>query len=424
VSPKSRARKRKAGGRARPGSGGQRPGSGARTGDGVTTRVRHLRPSVGTYLATALADVSELVRQRSALQVELWASVATSAFLPEKLTRGFAAHLDDAVGFVGRAVGEGGTAAHVMLAALAVVGAPAELREAAAEGARMLAQAAPLPQWAARIGQASCAGAWFGPADPYRDQDLAVLSFGYEGDSEPHVVAVLIDRINGGFAVDAFTDDPSFVQAWARHTDAGRLSPVAPAVAAGEILDAFDLTDRVLGVPVTESLVDERSFVLARTRVVPDPVQPEIADPASDQACEALASRFLAAPHAEGLLEVAGAREALGQLLDFVGGWPEDRLLWWSPARASIFLTHWLPRKAVMSGEGIAATPDVVRAWTRFVTAGLAEKQLAAIFDQIDRDAPGLAARMADQSQAGLGKQIALGREPDLSYLLPGDHRS
>ncbi len=121
---------------------------------------------------------------------------------------------------------------------------------------------------------------------------------------------------------------------------------------------------------------------------------------------------------------MAGAREALGQLLDFVGGWPEDRLLWWSPARASIFLTHWLPRKAVMSGEGIAATPDVVRAWTRFVTAGLAEKQLAAIFDQIDRDAPGLAARMADQSQAGLGKQIALGREPDLSYLLPGDHRS
>jgi hypothetical protein len=381
--------------------------------------MRGIRGRVDAYFRAAMADAARITRQGSPLQTELWASLLTSAWLPEVTANGRVPRTAEVAHFIERGVARGDVAAGVMLAALAVVGAPEEVAAQAAQGADRLAEVVALPEWATRMGRVRCEGAWYGGVDPYGDQDLAVLSFCYDNGAEPHVVAVLIDHINGGFAVDAFTDGPTFVETWCERRDAGQLRPVQPGDAAGRILDAFHLTDRVLGAPVSETLEDERSFVLARARTIPDPVKPVIAEPASNAACADLARRFWTSPHATMLDEVDGAEEAFELLLSFVGGWPEDRLLWWSPTRASVFLTDWLPRKAIMSDEAVSAMVQVVMAWTHFAGADLSEQARAAIFRQIDEDVVKLPALITDPAQAGLAKQIALGREPDLSYLFP-----
>jgi len=378
------------------------------------------RHGVDGYFQTAIADAAAVTRKASPLQAELWASLLTSAWLPEPpATEPLLSVDDDLPGFIARAVARGDAAAHVMLAALAVVGAPEEVAEQAARGAEQLAAGAALPEWASWLGRVHCDGAWSGPADLYGDQDMDVLSFGYDNAAEPHVVAMLTDNLNGGLAVHAFTEDPMFLDRWREHPGAGQLRPVPPGEAAGRILAAFELTDHVVGVPLSEELVDERSFVLARARAVRDPVRPQIAEPASDDMCTALANRFWESPYAAGVDDEDGAEEAFGLLLDFVGGWPEDRLLWWSPNRVSMFLTHWLPRKAIMSDQAVRAMTRVVAAWTNFAAADLPEPARAAVIRQVEEDLPKLRELVNDPAQAGLAKQIALGLEPDMSYLRP-----
>lgn len=224
------------------------------------------------------------------------------------------------------------------------------------------------------IGRVVCEGGWYGKADPYGEQLLAVLSFRYTDGSEPHLVVVAIDQTNGGYAVDAAVEEPAFLN----DLD---LPPASPDVVAGRILDAFELTDSVLGAHVAETLHTERAAVLARTRLVPDPVRHAVPDLQLD------------------LPDVPGAEEAFGKLVEFVG----ERPLWWSPERVSAFVTSWLPREAIMSDAAVEAMPEVLRAWT----ARLGD--LPEVRTVIDELAPWLPALMAEESLAGPRKRMAGG---------------
>ncbi len=241
------------------------------------------------------------------------------------------------------------------------------------------------PEWVARMGRVTCEGARYGKADRYGLQTLAALRFGYPNGKEPHVLVVGIDQVNGGLAVDALVDEPRFL-------DDLRLEPAEPGVVAGRMLDAFELTERVMGAMVADTFPSVRPFALGRALAVPHAVR---------SAPDGTVSSFRELP------DLPGAAEAFEKLVEFVG----DRPLWWSPARVSQFLTAWLPREAILSEEAVAAMPEVVRAWSRF-NGGHRE-----VLERVDADAPSLAALMADESLAGLGKRIALNR------LRAEDHR-
>ncbi|MEU5863207.1 hypothetical protein ABZ815_18685 [Nonomuraea sp. NPDC047529] len=232
-----------------------------------------------------------------------------------------------------------------------------------------------LPGWVGRMGQVTCEGAWYGKADPYGEQTLAVLSFRYGNGKEPHLLVVGIDQPNGGLAVDAVVEEVKFLD------DLG-LSPAEPGVVAGRVLDGFELGDRIMGAQVADTLAAVRPLAVARALAVPGLVR---------QAPDGTMADFHDLP------DVPGAREAFEKLVEFVGGRP----LWWSPARVSQFLTSWLPREAILSDPAVAAMPEVVRAWSRFNGGH------PAVLHQIDVDAPRLPALMADESLAGLGKRIA-----------------
>ncbi|MFI6905891.1 hypothetical protein ACIBKY_31820 [Nonomuraea sp. NPDC050394] len=404
----------------------------------------------------AIAQAGDLLRWRSPLRAELWAS---------RLVAEFDEDGGDEEAFGELLEGVSGAEAALVAAALSAVGTPVRAAD-------------PGPEWLGRMGEVTCESAWYGKADPYGEQVLAALTFRYRNGKEPHTVVVAIDQVSGGIAVDAAVEEPKFLD------DLG-LSPADPALVAGRVLESFSLLDMLLGAPVADTLPPLRAFTLARTRTIPAhptttqaantqtrpthaPAQPDhthtgsTEDPARphhtrpqptgnpSQAAETQAAGNpphtrptapqtppaeapaqpghapsrpaglaqpagpAAAPVGGGfevpdlaefseLAGVPGAAEAYRVLVEFVG----DRGLWWSPARVSAFLTVWLPREATLSREATDAMPAVVRAWTRRVA------DEPAIHARIDADAPGLPARMADESLAGLRKTLAQQRQPE-----------
>ncbi|MEV0232640.1 hypothetical protein [Nonomuraea sp. NPDC050786] len=340
-----------------------------------------------TAFSTAIGQARDLLRWRSPLRTELWAARLTADLQP-----------DEAEPFLRRLVEDGSAEARLTLAALSAVNASAEANPPTGEDASLSAGAGTgpaaggavdggvfaraangvmetLPGWVRRMGRVTCEGAWYGKADPYGEQTLAALSFRYENGKEPHLLVVGIDQVSGGLAVDAVVEEVKFL-------DDLDLRAEEPGVVAGRVLDAFELGDRIMGALVAETLPAVRPVALLRAHAVPDLVRPAPDD---------TMSRFQELP------ELPGAQEAFEKLAEFVG----DRPLWWSPARVSQFLTSWLPREAILSEAGIAAMPEVVRAWSRF-SGGHAE-----VLAQVETDAPRLPALMADDSLAGLGKRIA-----------------
>ena len=343
--------------------------------------------SAGRF-AKVVAEGGDLLRWRSPLRTELWASRITASWLPDGGT--------DSDALLERAAKDGGQEARLLLAALAVVGAPEEVADLAGHLLRNLdskrsavlpAGSRELPEWVGRMGQVICTGAWYGKADPYGEQVLAVLGFQYVNGKEPHLVVVGIDQVHGGLAIDALVEEPKFL-------DGLKVEPAEPGVVAGRVLDAFSLTDSVLGAATAETLDPVRSLVLARARSVPGLVRH-----APDTTMAAFAE--------EGLPDIPGAQEAFDALTEFVG----DRPLWWSPARVSQFIRVWLPREAILSDAAIMAMPEVVRAWT--IHANAPEETLA----RIDAEIPQLPALMADPSLAGHAKRLRLltspGQKPD-----------
>ena len=320
-----------------------------------------------TAFDTAITQARDLLRWRSPLRTELWAA-RLMAELEEA---------GEAEAFARRAAEDGRLEARLAVAAMAVLDHPGETPvEDSGEGG------GELPGWVRRMGRVTCEGAWYGKADPYGEQVLAVLAFRYENGKEPHILVTGIDQPHGGLAVDALVEELKFLD------DLG-LREAEPGVVAGRILDAFELGDRLMGAEVAETLPAIRPLAVARARSVPGLVR----GGAPDGAMAAF----------QDLPDLPGAEEAFGKLTEFVG----DRPLWWSPGRVRQFLTSWLPREAILSQEAIEAMPEVVRAWTRHCG------DQPAVLRQIDEDAPRLPALMADASLAGLGKRLAQQNLPE-----------
>ncbi|MEV0828042.1 hypothetical protein [Nonomuraea rubra] len=343
-----------------------------------------------TAFDTAITQARDLLRWCSPLRTELWAA-------------GLAAELEaseQGEAFLRRSEEDGGREARLALAALAAVGGPGpEDPHAVIES---------LPGWVRRMGRVTCDDGWYGKADPYGEQVLAALSFRYDNGKEPHVLVVGIDQPSGGLAVDAVVEEAKFL-------DELDLRPTPPESVAARILDAFELTDRVMGAQVADTLPAVRPFAIARARSALTRTHDSTPSRTTEPTHDTTPSRATEPTHdgvpgrardtaseitLDTLPDVPGAQEAFGKLVEFVG----DRPLWWSPARAAQFLTQWLPREAILSEAAIAAMPEVVRAWTRH------QGGHPAVLRQIDQDAPRLPALMADDSLASLHKRLARDR--------------
>ncbi|MEV4800815.1 hypothetical protein AB0K18_12465 [Nonomuraea sp. NPDC049421] len=397
-----------------------------------------------TAFDTAITQARDLLRWRSPLRTELWAA---------RLTAGLegSGQVEE---FLRRAAEDGGMEARLALAALAAVNRPIDApawgdegegatspgyeaegsvssagegegsgdSAGGAEGASVVSGvhavagrgvADTLAGWVRRMGRVRCEGGWYGKADPYGEQVLAVLSFRYDNGKEPHILVVGIDQPSGGLAVDALVEEAKFL-------DELDLRPTPPESVAARMLDAFALTDRVMGAQVADTLPEVRPFAITRARTVLEGARLRDTGSAAGPQHDVSGSGTGLPGETTDIIETAapavttgsagvagepgpmpegpGAREAFEVLMAFVG----ERTLWWSPARVSQFLTQWLPREAILSEAAIEAMPEVVRAWT------MRQGGHSAVLRQIDHDAPRLPALMADESLASLNKRLAL----------------
>ncbi|TDQ05840.1 plasmid pRiA4b ORF-3 family protein [Labedaea rhizosphaerae] len=255
-------------------------------------------PDLTTAMTEMLADFAEVDATGDPMAVEVW----TSSLLG---TWWLAA--PDAVGVIGDSVVEhlrttADARARALLTAVTAV-APVELADKAAAAVRELAGLGlPAPVWADAIGVASLEGCWCW-GDAYGDVMSVFCRF--DGPMGPHALSVLIDWSQplGGYATDAWlTDEPDQALADARRMlaedadgDLMELRELDPAEARRLIENAFQVTDLVperLDPDAPEAtLPDYRALVLARCRLLPEPVAPT---PLTGAEQAKLAEEFLA----------------------------------------------------------------------------------------------------------------------------------
>ncbi|MEU7892784.1 hypothetical protein AB0B45_07950 [Nonomuraea sp. NPDC049152] len=337
----------------------------------------------------AVRQAHDLLRWRSPLRAELWASRLAAEW-----------HDDDgpARSFVERATHDDTPEARLILTALASIAQPPTAEpttdettagEAPARGTPVGEVAdAPAARWMELMGRAQADGAWYGTADPYGEQALAVISFVYPNGKEPHLAVVGIDQANGGFAVDVMIEEPKFL-------DDLNVRPADPVRVAGRVIDAFELTDAIMGAPVADTFPQARAIVLARARTA------EASRLGTKGARGAGGGRWSPDDTVErfdDLPDVPGASEAFATLVEFVG----DRPSWWSPARVTQFITSWLPREAIMSEAAVDAMPQVLRAWTRHLG------DHPEVRERVDADSRDLPLLMADGLHFSLAKRLRL----------------
>jgi hypothetical protein len=260
-----------------------------------------------------------------------------------------------------------------MLRAVEAVGITAELRKAAAEGAAAVAATGVKePAWAGSLGPIEAGQCWRS-GDVYGDSCYLVAEFIRGG--RRHAVSghVGLDGINGlaeevnllddtdGLAAELAeaADEPLMVFSEIPHEIGIRVlrNSIPAAVDYYGVEDDPDDPDAVAA--------DFYALVYARYRALGLPEElAEGGEAMPQELGDKIAADFVAAVELEdqkSAREIAFHAAAFGYELD------AQRPLRVSPAKTAGFLLGYLPRVVKLSGEAVAAVPEVARAWTAWV---------------------------------------------------------
>jgi hypothetical protein len=258
-----------------------------------------------------------------------------------------------------------------LLAALASV-APDEVAEKARELAGDVPpDATPVADWITDIGSWVCEET-FRLVDDYGDSEHWGAVFTTPSGADRHAFLWLIDNTENGYLEDIIFDPEAEhlleqLPAMLEEHDVRKM-PADPAELHAVVADAMRLTDSTVELPEEEDYGLHRALTISRLRRLPAPQRRELAD--SDERDEVIEA-FIASPQAQALLHPADgeapdedtvrfvSRLALDHAVDYTGGEP----LRVTPLTVTVFMTEWVPRKAMLDPEDVAWLPDVLRAW-------------------------------------------------------------
>lgn len=274
----------------------------------------------------------------------------------------------------------GGTAAVVMLRALAFV-AGGQVGPAAAEAAaRLTSKGVLVPSWVEYIGSATPTEAWALRDDHYDDGIGLLVEFSMP-DRAPHVLSVYVDHNLGGIAKiiglcrsKAEMESPDLPLEPIGLSEAGArlraaLDAVPLALRMGRACEAAEL----------HALARARALALPQVMDWPDPPEPD-ADERFD-----LMTAFLESPEGAQFHQDVGAQSLVALAIDFCADWVDGRPLRWSPTVVEMFVGDWLPFEADESAAVLERVGDVLPAWIAYagrrrgVPAEKVEETVAAI---------------------------------------------
>lgn len=289
----------------------------------------------------------------------------------------------------------------VALAALSRV-APAAAVPPLSDAINVLAKNELLPSW--------CGGTAWTPRAAWRAVDVydsaRTLLIDYDGPI-PHTLMADLYQV-GGLEVRAITIlPPNASRDWEEIRPPGEVpmplaaAPVAEVLA--ELAHALRMTDMVWPRNDDEDFAGCRALAWSRCRdYLPD-------WPEHSELTESQRSQLIADFLAHSGRDDDDSRFLAELLLDYGQGYISAGPLHWSPDEVMVFLSDWLPRKAILEPVSRAALPQVLRAWLEFALTrrGIDPEWISPAVASVDIWLPGLDDAIDDETTWGPAKQVA-----------------
>jgi hypothetical protein len=287
--------------------------------------------------------------------------------------------------------------------------APAADIEMLTETIGILAETQPLPPWhtVAEPGWTSTA-AWRA-VDVWESE--RVLLIDYEG-PHPHTLMARIRQAGGVLVSLLVVLEPGAASRWDELRAGEEVpmpitgQPVADVLA--DLADAMRTTDIYWPRNDSDYFVDNRALAWSRCRdhlpTWPDPAWEDL-DRLPDSERHRLVGEFTASTGRDDKVT-----QSLANLfLDYGEGHIQSGPLCWSPDEVMLFLTDWLPRKAVLDADQRQALPDTLRQWLTFALAhrGIDPQWIAPVVEAVDTHLDEFRDAFGDHTAWGPAKQIA-----------------
>lgn len=294
------------------------------------------------------------------------------------------------------------------VAALARV-APATETALLEQAVDTLTQTQPPPPWcASKHPPGWTATAAWRAVDVWDSQ--RVLFIDYDG-PHPHTLMAHIHAVGGIEIAKLAILQPGAAAGWERLREESEVpmpldaQPVTDVLA--ELADALRATDMTWPRNDDDDFVDNRALAWSRSREhLPEwPEHLEL----SDAERRGLLDRFTTS-----IGEVVGAEpdvvRSLAELfLDYGEGYIISGPLSWSPDQVMLFLSDWLPRKAILDADQRNALPRVLGQWITFALTerGIDPPWINPVLDAVNIHLPEFQAAFDDTTAWGPAKQIA-----------------
>ena len=187
------------------------------------------------------------------------------------------------------------------------------------------------------------------------------------------------------------------------------LTEIPAADALADLAGCLKHTDMLWPRHDDEDFIETRA--LARTRCRGFLPEGPTWEPVPDQQRTELIEAFAHAAPPDGDLDAL--RSLADLFIDFGDGYLHTRPLGWSPQAVAMFLTDWLPRKAVLDPAQRQALPTALRQWIRFALhrRGVAPEWIEPVVAAVDTWQPAFEEAFDDKAAWGPAKQVVTALE-------------
>jgi hypothetical protein len=370
---------------------------------------RAIERQTNSIIATIMAEVEELGIAPDPLDIELVASGVTAIWRADLMDD---AHVREAMGaaVLSKLALRPDQDVLALLLAIDTMATPPLDDVVDAAIGRLREARVPEPIWSRSIGRPVLVDAWIS-TDELDDQSNVLVAFAYEG-RPPHAINAIVDANFKGLIRDLFVaDDPAKVRReWIAVSGLPirALSEQALADVLGQGVRMYDI---YLDPPVAKEVDLLMPLLRSRLNLLPEPREVEPAE-VPEELREELVADFSSSPEAADLGSDGGVdrAELARWFVDFACDYGAGDPLRWSPIALEILLTDWLPRKAVIEPERVAAILEVLKRWVSYCgrRKGLTVELLAENLTAVDAFTSDFTEGMIDEDRAGPAKQIAL----------------